>query len=77
MLYSDNTHLVADSLEELHLFCKKVGIKRCWFEGTKKGHPHYDIPKNYKSIISLMNEVKKVGSKKILHISKKLLENEY
>lgn len=41
MLYSDNTHLVADSLEELHLFCKKV------------------------------------GSTEILHISKKLLENEY
>lgn len=35
-------HLAADSLQELHDFCKKVGINRCWFHNAK-GHPHYDI----------------------------------
>lgn len=35
-------HLAADSLLELHAFCKAVGINRCWFHNAK-GHPHYDI----------------------------------
>lgn len=35
-------HLTADSLEELHAFCERVGIKRCWFHNTKR-HPHYDV----------------------------------
>lgn len=35
-------HLIADSVEELHAFCRKVGINRCWFHNSPK-HPHYDI----------------------------------
>lgn len=35
-------HLAADSVSELHAFCQKVGIARCWFHAAK-GHPHYDI----------------------------------
>lgn len=35
-------HLAADSVKELHDFCAKVGINRCWFHNAK-GHPHYDI----------------------------------
>lgn len=35
-------HLAADSLAELHAFCREVGINKCWFHPAK-GHPHYDI----------------------------------
>jgi hypothetical protein len=35
-------HLIADSLAELHAFCKTVGINRCWFHNAR-GHPHYDV----------------------------------
>lgn len=35
-------HLAADSVQELHAFCREVGIHRCWFHNAK-GHPHYDI----------------------------------
>lgn len=35
-------HLAADSLKELHAFCRQVGINRCWFHNAR-GHPHYDI----------------------------------
>jgi hypothetical protein len=35
-------HLAADSVEELHAFCAKVGINRCWFHNAR-GHPHYDV----------------------------------
>ena len=46
MIYTDNIHLIADSLEELHEFARKIGLKRHFFEGVRKGHPHYDLTNN-------------------------------
>jgi hypothetical protein len=34
-------HLIADSLEELHLMAKTIGLKPEWFQDKK--HKHYDI----------------------------------
>jgi hypothetical protein len=47
MIYYDGTgHLISDeSLEELHAFAKKLGLKKSWFQ-EKSGrnyHPHYDL----------------------------------
>lgn len=42
MIYTDRTHLVADTLQELHEFAEKAGLKRKWFQGHGD-HPHYDI----------------------------------
>lgn len=36
-------HLVADSLDELHTFAAKLGLKRRWFQ-LVASYPHYDIP---------------------------------
>lgn len=37
-------HLVADTIENLHIFAKKIGVKRHWFQNKKgKNQPHYDI----------------------------------
>jgi len=38
-------HLTASSIEELHEFAKKIGLKREWFqgEGRNKFRPHYDV----------------------------------
>ena len=36
-------HLTADSFAELHQFCAKIDVKRCWFHSSAKRHPHYDI----------------------------------
>jgi hypothetical protein len=36
--YTDGTHLIADSRDELHAFAAAVGIKRCWFH-----QDHYDL----------------------------------
>ena len=33
--------MFADSLEELHEFADKIGMKRQWFQNTKL--PHYDL----------------------------------
>lgn len=37
-------HLVSDkSLDELHDFAAKIGMKREWFQDTGTQHPHYDV----------------------------------
>lgn len=35
--------MVADTLKELHEFAQSIGLKRHFFEGVKKMHPHYDL----------------------------------
>lgn len=35
------SHMMADSLEELHEFAAKLGMKREWFQN--KSAPHYDV----------------------------------
>lgn len=35
-------HLVADNLDELHVFAKKLGLKREWFQDSAS-YPHYDV----------------------------------
>lgn len=47
MVYTDRTHLVADSLEELHAFARLIGLKRCWFQNHRR-HPHYDLMRGRK-----------------------------
>jgi hypothetical protein len=43
MIYSDGIHLISDtSLEELHAFAEKIGLKRGWLHHTP-GRPHYDL----------------------------------
>lgn len=44
MIFFDNVgHLISDrSLDELHLFASKIGLKREWFQ-DKPGQPHYDL----------------------------------
>jgi len=35
------SHLLADTLEELHAMARRVGLKREWFQDRKT--PHYDL----------------------------------
>lgn len=39
-------HLLADDIEELHLFAEKIGMKRTWFQEGKGSMPHYDLTAN-------------------------------
>lgn len=45
MILTDGIHLVSDtSLQELHEFARKIGLKRHWFQrGKSRRHPHYDL----------------------------------
>jgi len=35
------SHLLADTVDELHEFAQKLGLKREWFQ--PKSTPHYDV----------------------------------
>jgi hypothetical protein len=35
-------HLTADTLDELHAFAGRLGLKRAWFQNHPR-HPHYDL----------------------------------
>lgn len=44
MIYTDGVHLISDNnLEELHEFALNIGLKRHFYEGVRKNHPHYDL----------------------------------
>lgn len=76
MIYTDGIHIVADSKVELHYFALKNGIKRQWYEGTMKGHPHYDCPKFFQDTLKYLYEggyIKKITSKELLVISKRMI----
>ena len=72
MIYVDKVHMVADSLEELHLFAETIGLKRHFFEGVRKGHPHYDLTNKTIMSKAIENGATIVSSKKVLEISHKL-----
>jgi hypothetical protein len=44
-IYTDGTHLIGITLEDLHQFTKSIGFKREWFQDKGK-YPHYDITTN-------------------------------
>lgn len=37
----ESCHLLADTLDELHDFAQKIGLKRSWFQNGSA--PHYDL----------------------------------
>lgn len=40
--YTKSCHLIADSVHELHVFARKIGLKRTWFRDHPR-LPHYDL----------------------------------
>jgi len=41
-------HMIADTLEELHLMAGSIGIQRKWFQNKRV--PHYDICKSKRAL---------------------------
>lgn len=72
MIFFDGVHLVTDNtdLAELHSFAERMGIKKCWFEGVRKNHPHYDVPKRKIELVKTQPDVKIVSSREIVEVGK-------
>ena len=43
-LWAGSCHMIADSVEELHLFADSIRLKRVWFQPHSS--PHYDLTPN-------------------------------
>jgi hypothetical protein len=39
-------HLASDTLDELHEFAARLGMRREWFQPGRGRHPHYDLVKS-------------------------------
>ncbi len=37
------SHMVADTIEELHSMADRIGLRRQWFQNHKGSIPHYDV----------------------------------
>lgn len=70
MIYTDGVHLVATTLKELHRFAEKCELKRCYYEGYRKGHPHYDLINTRMKNIVMKNGAIKISSKDIVNMFK-------
>lgn len=63
-------HMVADTVEELHHFAQRLGLRRDWFQ-DRTMYPHYDITLNVKERALSMGA--QLGDKKtIVACAKKL-----
>lgn len=74
-VYTDGVHMVADSLEELHEFATRIALSRSYFEGVRKGHPHYDLTNERRREMAYEAGAVKVSSREIL-IKSKALSND-
>jgi hypothetical protein len=70
-IYVDSAgHLISsESLDELHCFAKKIGLKREWFQAHDK-HPHYDLTTTRKRHLAILHGATLVSSKEIVRILK-------
>lgn len=61
MIYTDGSHLIADTLPELHIFAKAMGLKKQWCRpGIKESanQAHYKIWGNTRKLIMRDERVK-------------------
>lgn len=42
------SHMIADTLPELHAMAERIGMKRAWFQG-RASFPHYDVAQGRKA----------------------------
>ena len=73
MVYTDRTHLVADSMFELHTFAARIGLKRHRFHNRRGSHhPHYDLLKKGEVGMAVSLGAKVVSRREVLRLAKLL-----
>lgn len=58
-------HMVADTLEELHAFALKIGVKRHFFHRTKNSVCHYDITAEQRAL-AIHNDAAEVSTRELI-----------
>lgn len=61
-------HLLADTIDELHLFAEQIGLKREWFQNGST--PHYDLSLT-KRKVAINHGAKEIDNKQVVEIIKK------
>lgn len=59
------SHMIADTLDELHAMAAKIGLQRSWFQDGVR--PHYDVALA-KRAVALMFGAKSVTSRELVNI---------
>lgn len=68
IIYTDGVHLVCKNVDELHVFAKKIGLKRCWYQHHHHRYPHYDLTTHHKMEIAVQNGAILVTSRQLVGI---------
>lgn len=63
-------HMLADTLEELHGMADKIGARREWFQISRSGVPHYDVPL-FRRAEAVKLGALEIGRKKTIEIMKR------
>jgi hypothetical protein len=59
------SHMLADSLEELHAMADRIGLRRAWFQ--PRSTPHYDVSRE-KRALAVQSGVKEIDRRKVLEL---------
>ena len=71
MLYTDGSHLVAESLQELYQYANKVGLNTEWIDFMGRNlHPHFDICGHVKARVLQDENVKQISTKELVQLLK-------
>lgn len=76
--WNKSCHLFADSLDELHEFARKLGLKRSYFQAGSIV-PHYDLTGNKrreaveKGAREIVNVIKELPAKIIAPLKRRLI----
>lgn len=62
------SHMLADTLDELHAMADAIGIKRKWFQS--ESHPHYDICQS-KRKLAIQNGAIEIGRRELVAMIRK------
>lgn len=64
-------HMVADTLEELHIMAEKIGLRPEWFQMSNSGVPHYDIP-IFRREMALENGATEIDRHQLFQLMKRI-----
>lgn len=67
--YDEGCHLLADTVEELHAFADRLGLKRSWFQNPQYGLPHYDLTAK-KRRIAVIFGASEISMQKVVQMMK-------